>query len=257
MCEPSRPGRKPSYTAFVVKAVALGPARLPVREPARVPAALAPLRGPAPAEVPSLRRGRRRRARHPGRRVDRIHRHPSRCRPTLLAEITAALHDLAVCDPSTNRQWREFSTLITRLPSWLSTLLIRLPCLVPSLWCKYRGGAVLVSSPGEVWRRRRRRIMDASAGRLVRARQAAPRRPRCGDRRMPDVRADSQLRPPRDGRRPGRASSSGSWSDSSGQVPRSRGRVSLVAPRARPSANVRVSDEACSVGPSEPESCRS
>jgi pyruvate/2-oxoglutarate dehydrogenase complex dihydrolipoamide acyltransferase (E2) component len=63
-----------------------------------------------------------------------------------LAEITEALHDLAVCDPSTNKQWREFSTLVARLPSWLSTRLIRLPCLAPTLWAKYRGGAVLVSS---------------------------------------------------------------------------------------------------------------
>ena len=50
----------------------LGPARVPLREPARVPAALAPLLGTAPAEVPSLRRGRRLRARHPGRRIGRI-----------------------------------------------------------------------------------------------------------------------------------------------------------------------------------------
>ena len=66
-----------------------------------------------------------------------------------LAEITETLHDLAVCDPSRNKQWREFSTLVARLPSWLSTRLIRLPCLVPSLWAKYRGGAVLVSSPAK------------------------------------------------------------------------------------------------------------
>jgi len=66
-----------------------------------------------------------------------------------LLEITDALHNLAVCDASTNKQWREFSTLIRRLPSCLSTLLIRLPCLVPSLWGKYRGGAVLVSSPAK------------------------------------------------------------------------------------------------------------
>ena len=72
-----------------------------------------------------------------------------------LAEITEALRDLSVCDVNTNQQWREFSTLITRLPTWLSAWLIRFPAFVPGLWVKYRGGAVLVSSPAKYGRRRR------------------------------------------------------------------------------------------------------
>lgn len=66
-----------------------------------------------------------------------------------LASITASLHALATGDASDIKQWREFSTLITRLPIWLSTRLIGLPLLVPSLWLKYRGGAVLISSPAK------------------------------------------------------------------------------------------------------------
>ena len=66
-----------------------------------------------------------------------------------LASITASLHALATGDASEIKQWREFSTLITRLPIWLSTRLIMLPLKFPALWLKYRGGAVLISSPAK------------------------------------------------------------------------------------------------------------
>jgi pyruvate/2-oxoglutarate dehydrogenase complex dihydrolipoamide acyltransferase (E2) component len=64
-----------------------------------------------------------------------------------LVEVTEFLRALAASDVTTNQQWREFSTLVTRLPQRLSTLLIRLPYYFPSLWVKYRGGAILVNSP--------------------------------------------------------------------------------------------------------------
>ncbi|WP_435011476.1 2-oxo acid dehydrogenase subunit E2 [Tundrisphaera lichenicola] len=66
-----------------------------------------------------------------------------------LAEMTESLRALATCDATNNAQWREFSGLITRLPNWLSAWLIRLPFFAPSLWVKYRGGAVLISSPSK------------------------------------------------------------------------------------------------------------
>jgi pyruvate/2-oxoglutarate dehydrogenase complex dihydrolipoamide acyltransferase (E2) component len=142
-------GRAPSYTAFVVKAVALALRDFPYanRRVCRRP--WIPFSGP-----------RLQRFDHSDvavacereiggaesiafidilRDADRLS----------LMEITEALHELAVCDASTNKQWREFSTLISRLPSFLSTLLILLPCIVPSLWGKYRGGAALVSSPAK------------------------------------------------------------------------------------------------------------
>jgi pyruvate/2-oxoglutarate dehydrogenase complex dihydrolipoamide acyltransferase (E2) component len=142
-------GRTPSYTAFVVKAVALALRDFPYANRRVFRRPWLPLSGP-----------RLQRFHHsdvavacerdiPGaesiafldvlRDADRLS----------LMEITEALHNLAVCDLATNKQWREFSTLVRRLPSWLSTLLIRLPCLVPSLWGKYRGGAVLVTSPAK------------------------------------------------------------------------------------------------------------
>ncbi len=48
-----------------------------------------------------------------------------------------------------NKQWRIFSTLITRWPKILAKMLIRLPVFFPSLWAKYRGGAILISSPAK------------------------------------------------------------------------------------------------------------
>lgn len=142
-------GRRPSYTAFVVKAVAMALRDFPYanRRVCRRP--WLPFSGPRLQQFHQSDVAVACERDIPGaesiafldvlRDADRLS----------LAEITEALHHLAVCDPSTNKQWREFSTLVARLPSWLSTLLIRLPCLVPSLWAEYRGGAVLVSSPAK------------------------------------------------------------------------------------------------------------
>jgi hypothetical protein len=66
-----------------------------------------------------------------------------------LEQITDWLHELSVCDPDTNKQWRDFTRIIRWLPRWLSNLLIRLPCFFPSFWVKYRGGAALISSPAK------------------------------------------------------------------------------------------------------------
>lgn len=141
--------RKPSYTAFVVKAVAL-----------------------ALREFPYANRRVCRRSWLPfsGYTLQRFHRQDiavasERDFPGAesvafidiirdsdvlsLSAITEILHALATCDTTNNKQWREFSTIITRLPHWLSTILIRLPCFVPKLWVKYRGGAVLISSPAK------------------------------------------------------------------------------------------------------------
>lgn len=64
-------------------------------------------------------------------------------------EINAWLRQLAVADESNNAQWRTFSKLIRRCPAWLAKYLIRLPCYFPSLWPKYRGGAAQISSPAK------------------------------------------------------------------------------------------------------------
>jgi hypothetical protein len=64
-----------------------------------------------------------------------------------LDAITGWLHELARCDTATNREWCLFNHLVTRLPHWLFRLVARLPLLVPRLWVRHRGSAVLISSP--------------------------------------------------------------------------------------------------------------
>jgi pyruvate/2-oxoglutarate dehydrogenase complex dihydrolipoamide acyltransferase (E2) component len=142
-------GRKPSYTTFVVKAVALALKEFPYAN-RRVCRRLWP-----PFFGPRLQKFHRSDVAvaverdFPGaestafidilRDADRMS----------LAEMTEALRALAICDVTTNKQWREFSGLITKLPVWLSAWLIRMPCFLPSWWVKYRGGAALVSSPAK------------------------------------------------------------------------------------------------------------
>ena len=64
-----------------------------------------------------------------------------------VAEISSALRSLAEADGDNNPQWRSFNKIINGFPSWISNILIRLPNFFPQLWVKYRGGAVLISSP--------------------------------------------------------------------------------------------------------------
>jgi hypothetical protein len=142
-------GRRPSYTAFVVKAVALALRDFPYANRRLI------RRAWMPWAAPRLQRFHRRDVAVaverdlPGSEstafIDIVR--DADCRP--LSEITEALHALSVCDVATNEQWRAFSTLIVRLPCWLAAWLIRLPCFVPGLWVKYRGGAALVSSPAK------------------------------------------------------------------------------------------------------------
>ncbi len=66
-----------------------------------------------------------------------------------LSDIDRQLSALATCDVHTNEQWRSFSGVVTRFPHWLSTHLIRLPYYFPGFWLKFRGASVLISSPAK------------------------------------------------------------------------------------------------------------
>lgn len=48
-----------------------------------------------------------------------------------------------------NTQWKLYKKMMTQVPGWLGKFLIRLPVYIPSLWQKYRGGAVMISSPAK------------------------------------------------------------------------------------------------------------
>jgi pyruvate/2-oxoglutarate dehydrogenase complex dihydrolipoamide acyltransferase (E2) component len=147
--EAASDAQKPSYTAFVVKAVALALRDFPYANRRVCRRAWLPFAGPRLQQFHRCDVAVASERDVPGtesaaffdilRDADRLS----------MAEITSALQALATCDATTNKQWREFSTIITRLPQWLSTLLLRLPWFFPSLWVKYRGGAVLISSPAK------------------------------------------------------------------------------------------------------------
>ena len=66
-----------------------------------------------------------------------------------LAAVREDLAALAQATVATNPQWQQFSSIVSRLPSWLSSRLIRVPFMVPSQWPRYRGAAALVSSPAK------------------------------------------------------------------------------------------------------------
>jgi len=66
-----------------------------------------------------------------------------------ISEITKWLTNLANANEKNNTQWRSYKTLVTKTPSWLSSLIIGLPVFSPKLWWKWRGGALMISSPGK------------------------------------------------------------------------------------------------------------
>lgn len=140
--------RKPSYTAFVIKAVARALREYPYanrrvfRSPWRPGGPWLHRFDQADITVAAERDV-------PGREyiafVD-VLRDADR---QSLDEINAWLAALARSDEESNQQWREFSSLIRRLPWRLSALILRLPAWIPSWWVRYRGAAVLVSSPAK------------------------------------------------------------------------------------------------------------
>jgi pyruvate/2-oxoglutarate dehydrogenase complex dihydrolipoamide acyltransferase (E2) component len=142
-------GRKPSYTAFVVKAVALALRDFPYANRRVCRKSWLPFSG------------RRLLTFHRRDVTVAVERDISGAESTAfmdvirdadqvpMATIVDTLNALAASDKTTNKQWREFSAVINRFPLWLSALIIRLPWYFPGLWVKYRGGAVLISSPAK------------------------------------------------------------------------------------------------------------
>lgn len=65
-----------------------------------------------------------------------------------LETITTWLRELSQANETNNAQWRDL-TKLTKLPRFLANFLVSLPLKLPGAWCKYRGGAVLISSPSK------------------------------------------------------------------------------------------------------------
>ena len=66
-----------------------------------------------------------------------------------LEELTEKLRAFSASDVTNSAQWRDFSRLATSFPAPLASFIVRLPRHFPSMWQKYRGGSVLISSPAK------------------------------------------------------------------------------------------------------------
>ena len=67
-----------------------------------------------------------------------------------LPAITDELREFARPADEGDPRWKLMRTVVERVPFvWLSKCLIRLPKYVPSLWIKHRGGAAMISSPSK------------------------------------------------------------------------------------------------------------
>lgn len=64
-------------------------------------------------------------------------------------EIDSQIKKLRNATVNNNLQWRQFSLLVKYTPKWLTKLILRLPHFFPRFWIKYRGGALLISSPAK------------------------------------------------------------------------------------------------------------
>lgn len=140
---------KPSYTAFVIKAIALAMQDYPYANRRVIDRGLFRLIGPRLQQFKNIDVTVAIERHVPKAEmaafVDVI-RSADQCS---IQEINDQLRELAESDVSSSKQWREYSTLIERFPTWLAGFLVRLPLYFPSLWVKYRGGAAMVSSPGK------------------------------------------------------------------------------------------------------------
>lgn len=141
-----RQGKKvPSYTAIVLKAVALAMQRYPDANRA--------ILGPpffrrlyqfhnvdvcvaVEKSLPAL----------PGQPYAGLIRNPL---GKNLATITSELKQLRVCTEATDRNFKLFMAILKKVPSPFSLLLINAPYLWPSLWVKFRGCAAWVNSPAK------------------------------------------------------------------------------------------------------------
>ena len=67
---------------------------------------------------------------------------------TDLATIHHTIRSLQTSTEANNKQWRDLN-MVAKLPYFIGKFLITMPVYFPSQWKKYRGGSVLISSPGK------------------------------------------------------------------------------------------------------------
>ncbi|HAR44331.1 MAG TPA: dehydrogenase [Bdellovibrionales bacterium] len=66
-----------------------------------------------------------------------------------LKEITLALQRFSQATTENNQRWRLFSSLLTKIPVFLSRWIIGMPRFSANMWAQHRGGACFVNSPAK------------------------------------------------------------------------------------------------------------
>lgn len=140
---------KPSYTAFVARAVALALKEFPYANRRVMKRWWLPFFGPRLQKFDNIDITVAAERDMPGIEYCAFADIIRDADQKSLSQLTHWLKDLATCTTETNTQWRTFSSLIRKLPRFLSAFIIRTPLFFPKLWVKYRGGAVLISSPAK------------------------------------------------------------------------------------------------------------
>ena len=139
--------RKISYTAFVVKAVALALREFPQANRRVYRNRLWPLGGLKVQSFTSRDVAVAVERDVPGREGTVLTDIIRAADETPLDQITTAIQVLSKSDLDLNPQWRESNRVTVRFPTWLAGLIHRRPLTSPKLWAEQMGGAVLVTSP--------------------------------------------------------------------------------------------------------------
>jgi pyruvate/2-oxoglutarate dehydrogenase complex dihydrolipoamide acyltransferase (E2) component len=70
-------------------------------------------------------------------------------RKTLL-EITKELQFFTMSSEDGDKRWKQMKMIVEKIPFvWLAKFIIKLPKYFPSLWIEHRGGAAMISSPAK------------------------------------------------------------------------------------------------------------
>jgi len=141
--------KKPSYTAFVAKAVAMALKEYPYANRRILRKSWVPFRGNRLQQFTTCDFAIACEKNLPDIEVSTFIDILRDTDKQSVAEINDWLHALAKSDETTNKQWREYKTLIFKTPGWVAKFVINLPIYFPSLWNKWRGGAVIISSPAK------------------------------------------------------------------------------------------------------------
>lgn len=138
-------GQKPSYTAFVARAVALTLKTHPYAN--RIPLEVPFFKRIVQLEEINVTVAVERDT--PGIEQAVYAGTIPRTDEWSLTALTNELRRLANVEGEHGERWKLFHRVVTKFPPPLARFILRFPRLWPSLWIQHRGGAVMISSPAK------------------------------------------------------------------------------------------------------------